>query len=298
MNNSTRQLTRVGSERWLYRTERGDYGPVTTDKIFDGIRERKIDLATQVSVLGTNKWSAAGEFPLFREHYSACKRRWEEEQLHAEAEAVGKRMELKAQTSRGAGIFLAVGVVVALGFGAWVVWRLSKAEPLGLAKVVRALVIEPLPTPVPVARGARAVPLKPEKKVARLSEPESYDTAGIAIGETDDTAHVTQMHFSDDGDGDGGAQGISAEDLSRVVENARRSLHGCATEAAARNSAFAGTEVGFSVAPGGITKVSVGTDARGNAPFIACVKAALGRVSVPSFSGNERRVSVPLRFQR
>ncbi len=296
MNNSTRQLQRVGSERWLYRTERGDYGPVTTDKMFDGIRERKLDLSTQVSVLGTNKWSAAGEFPLFREQYAACKRRWEEEQLHAEAEAVGKRMELKAQTSRGAGIFLVVGAVVALGFGAWVVWRLSKAEPLGLAKVVRALVVEPLPSPLPVARGARAVPLKAEKKVARLSEPESYDTAGVAIGETDD-APVTQMHFSDDEGGEGG-QAISSEELGRVVETARRSLHGCATDAAARNSEFAGTEVGFSVASGGITKVSVGTDARGNAPFIACVKAALARVSVPSFSGNERRVSVPLRFQR
>lgn len=297
MNNSTRQLQRVGSERWLYRTDRGDYGPITTDKMFDGIRERKIDLSTQVSVLGTNKWSAAGEFPLFRDQYAACKRRWEEEQLHAEAEAVGKRMELKAQTSRGAGILLAVGVVVALGFGAWVVWRLSKAEPLGLAKVVKALVIEPLPTPLPVARGARAVPMKEEKKVARLSEPESYDTAGIAVGETEETAH-TQMHFSDDGDAEGGGQAISSEELGRVVESARRSLHGCATDAAARNSAFAGTDVGFSVAPGGITKVSVGADARGNAPFIACVKAVLARVAVPSFSGNERRVSVPLRFQR
>ena len=142
MSHPTRQLQRVGAERWLYRTDRGDYGPVTTDLIFDGIRDRKIDLKTQVSVLGTNKWSAAGEFPLFRDHYAACQKRWEDERLHAEAEAIGKRMEMKAQTSRGAGILVAVGIVVALGFGAWVVWKLSKAEPLGLAKIVRVTVLE------------------------------------------------------------------------------------------------------------------------------------------------------------
>jgi len=294
MKDSTRQLQRVGAERWLYRTDRGDYGPVTTDRIFDGIRERKIDLKTQVSVLGTNKWAAAGEFPLFRDQYSACQKRWDEERLHEEADAIGKRMELKAQTSRGAGILLAVSIAVALAIGAWVVWKLSKAEPLGLAKIVRMMVVEPLPTPPPGPKSIPAIPRKEERKVARLSEPESYDTAGVAVGGEEDVNAVTQMHFSEDGE----VAMISAADLAQVVESARQGLFGCAREASARNAAFTGTEVGFTVAPGHLTKVSVGTDARGNAPFLACVKGALGRVSVPAFNGSERRVTVPLRFQR
>jgi len=294
VSHPTRQLQRVGAERWLYRTDRGDYGPVTTDLIFDGIRDRKIDLKTQVSVLGTNKWSAAGEFPLFRDHYAACQKRWEDERLHAEAEAIGKRMELKAQTSRGAGILVAVGIVVALGFGAWVVWKLSKAEPLGLAKIVRVTVLEPLPQPPAIAKSVPSIAGKEEHKVARLSEPESYDTAGIAVGGAEDANAVTQMHFSEDGE----VAMISAADLAQVVESARQGLYGCARDASARNAAFSGTEVGFTVAPRHITKVSVGADARGNGPFLACVKAALGRVSVPAFNGSERRVTVPLRFQR
>lgn len=294
MSSSTRQLQRVGAERWLYRTDRGDYGPVTTDRIFDGIRDRKIDLKTQVSVLGTNKWAAAGEFPLFRDHYAACQKRWEDERLHAEAEAIGKRMEMKAHTSRGAGILLAVGIVVALGFGAWVVWKLSKAEPLGLAKIVRVVALEPLPQPPAIAKSSPSIARKEERKVARLSEPESYDTAGIAVGGADDADAVTQMHFSEDGE----VEMISAADLAQVVESARQGLYGCARDASARNASFTGTEVGFTVAPGHITKVSVGADARGNGPFLACVKAALGRVSVPAFNGSERRVTVPLRFQR
>jgi len=293
MTNSTRQLQRVSAERWLYRTERGDYGPVTTDRIFDGIRERKIDLKTLVSVLGTNKWAVAGEFPLFRDQYAACQKRWEEERLHEEADAIGKRMELKANTSKGAGLFLAVGIVVALAFGAWVVWKLSKAEPLGLAKIVRVMVPGPLPQPPAISKSAPAIGKKEDKKVARLSEPESYDTAGIAVGAAEETNAVTQMHFSEDGE----VQMISADDLARVVESARQGLFGCARDASTRNATFVGTEVGFTVSPGHLTKVSVGTDARGNAPFLACVKAALGRVAVPSFNGSERRVTVPLRFQ-
>lgn len=293
MDNATRQLKRVGAERWLYRTERGDYGPVTTDRMLDGIREKAITLATQVSVLGTNKWVAAGEFPLFREHYAACQRRWDDERLHAEAEAMGKRMELKGHASRGAGLLVITGVVVGLAFGAWVVWRLSKAEPLGLAKIVKVASIAPLPAPPPLPKTYPSVPEPKEKPVRRLSEPESYDTAGIAVGEQADDGHVTQMHFSEDGE----VQAISAADLGAVVERARQGLYGCARDAAARNANFAGTEVGFTVAPGGLTKVSVGTDARGNAPFLACVKSALAKVPVPQFGGSERRVTVPLRFQ-
>lgn len=293
-DNATRQLQRVGSERWLYRTDRGDYGPVTTDRILDAIREQAIDLATPVSVLGTNKWGAAGEFPLFRDHYAACKRRWEEERLHAEAEALGKRMEMKGHASRGAGILLITGIIVAIGIGTLVVWRLSKAEPIGLAKIVRTAVVTPLPKPPTTPKTAPPPPVLKERKVARLSEPESYDTAGIAVGTEVEGDHVTQMHFSDEGE----VEMISAADLAAVVESARQGLYGCARDAAGRNADWSGTDVGFTVSPGHLTKVTVGADARGNAPFQACVKAALARVKVPTFGGSERRVTVPLRFQR
>lgn len=294
---ATKQLQRVGAERWLYRTERGDYGPVTTDQVFDGIRERKIDLSTQVSVLGTNRWSHAGEFPLFRDHFAACQRRWAEEQLHAEAEAVGRRMEMKGHATRHASRFVVVGIVVALGFAAWGAWRLFKAEPLGLSRIVRAATLPVLPTPPPLVRAGGLMPEAPEKRVPRLAEPESYDTAGIMIDDGGEvTPGVTKLSFDEHGEVEAQAS-ISAADLGGIVERARQGLYGCAREAATRDTSFAGTDVGFSVTSGRIAKITVGADARGNAPFQACVKAALGRVAVPAFGGGERRVTVPLRFQ-
>lgn len=296
MQQATKQLSRAGAERWLYRTERGDYGPVTTDKIFDAIRERKIDLSTQVSVLGSNRWSHAGEFPLFREHYAACQRRWEEERLHAEAEAVGRKIERQGHTSRRLSVLVVLGLTVVLGFMAWGAWRLFKAEPLGLTRIVKASTLPALPAPPPLTRAAPVPPDVPEKKVARLSEPESYDTAGIGIDDGGGAPVVSKLTFDESGEALQ-AESISAAELSRVVESARQGLYGCAREAAARSDSFAGTEVGFTVSSGRLVKITVGTDARGNAPFQACVKAALAKVAVPAFGGNERRVTVPLRFQ-
>lgn len=294
---TTRQMKRVSKERWLYRTERGDYGPVTTDQMFDAVRDKTIDLSTQISVLGTNRWKAAAEFPLFREHYAACEKRWKEEELHAEAEAIGKRIELQGQASRGAGILVIVGIIAGLVAGGVVVWRLLKAEPLGLAKIVRPAVITPLPHPTPPKSSRARLPVPSEHKVARLYEPESYDTAGVMVGEYESN-HVTKMKFSEDGQVEGSGQTISAADLSRVVNTAKQGLYACARTAIARDASFPGTDVGFTVSPNRLTGISVGVEARNNAPFKACVKAALVRIPVPAFSGSPRRVTVPLRFQR
>jgi hypothetical protein len=188
---------------------------------------------------------------------------------------------------------LIAGIVVALVAGGLVVWRLLKAEPLGLAKIVRPAIVERLPHPsTPPPRKAR-LPAPGENKIARLYEPESYDTAGVSVGDYE-AGHVTKMAFSEDGE----VQMISAAELNQVVESARQGLYACARAAAAKNASFPGTDVGFTVAPSRLTKVSVGVEARSNAPFKACVKAALARVPVPSFSGSPRRVTVPLRFQR
>ena len=89
---STRQLKRVDSDRWVYRTDRGDYGPMTTDGLLQAILDRKVDLGTPVSVVGTNKWAAAGDFAIFRDHYELCHKRWKREELHQEAEAIGRRI--------------------------------------------------------------------------------------------------------------------------------------------------------------------------------------------------------------
>lgn len=291
---STRQLKRVDREKWVYRTDKGDYGPVSTDGILDAIRERAIDLKTQISVVGTNKWTTLGEFALFRDHYEVCKGRWETEALHAEADKLGKRMERKGAATAHAWRLIGLGALVALGVGSWLVWKLLHAEPLGISRLAKVAVVAQLPKAEPPAKLSPPLPDPKEKKLARLNEPESYDTAGVTVGAVDEGPTVTKMAFDEEGE----VQQIAPDDLARVVEGARQALYACARDAVAKNTSFPGTEVSFTVSPGRLTRVAVGTEARGNPAFVACVKAGLARVGVPSFNGSERRVSVPLRFQR
>ncbi|HRE87874.1 MAG TPA: hypothetical protein PK095_01930, partial [Myxococcota bacterium] len=163
----------------------------------------------------------------------------------------------------------------------------------GFDRVSTAWNIPPLASPSRVVAAVEHLPAPKERKVARLYEPESYDTAGVAVG-AEDTGHVTQMHFSEDGE----VAAISQADLDRVVASARTGLYACARDAALKSAAFKGTEVGFTVTPGSITKIGVGAEARSNPAFQACVKAALSKVSVPAFSGSDRRVTVPLKIER
>lgn len=290
---ATRQLKRVDKDRWVYRTDRGDYGPVTTDGMLEAIAERKVELGTPVSLVGTNRWAPAGDFAIFRDHFEVCRRRWAKEELHREAELIGQKIESKRKLAARFWLLLAVGVLVGGSAMGWLIWRLSQAGPVGFERVSVAWKIPALVSPAKVVATVEHLPAAKERKVARLFEPESYDTAGVAVG-AEDTGHVTQMHFSEDGE----VAAISQADLDRVVSSARAGLYACAREAALKSEAFRGTEVGFTVTPGAISKIGVGAEARSNPAFQACVKAALAKVSVPTFSGIDRRVTVPLKIER
>jgi hypothetical protein len=290
---ATRQMVRVDSDRWIYRTSAGDFGPVTTDGMLEAIRSRKVSLETPISALGTQQWASLGNFAIFRDHFEKCRDQWEREENKRAAEEIGRRIELRQKTSAGAGVLIGLGSIAGLGVLAWVVWRLSLASPTGLETILRLETVSALPVVTKATTVAAAVPVPVEQKVARLGEPESYDTSGVAIG-LDGGAVTQKMHFDESGE----VQSIPQETLDRIVSSARQGLYGCAKEAALRNPAFGGTEVGFTIAPGVITKVGVGGEARGNPAFLACVKATLARVSVPSFQGNERRVTVPLKIER
>lgn len=290
---ATRQLKRIDKDRWVYRTDRGDYGPVTTDGLLEAIAERKIELGTMISAVGTNRWAPAGDFALFRDHYELCRKRWARDELHREAELIGQRIESKQKLAARFWLLLALGVVVGGSALGWVVWRLSQAGPVGFERLSFTASVPALPIPSKVKVTQEFLPAAKERKVARLYEPESYDTAGVAIG-AGDSGHVTQMHFSEDGE----VQAISQAELEKVVASARTGLYACAREAALKSATFSGTEVGFTVTPGRITKIGVGAEARSNPAFQACVKTALARVAVPQFAGSERRVTVPLRIER
>ncbi len=298
---ATRQLRRADTDRWLYRTSAGDFGPVNTDRIMDAIAKRKIDLATQVCLAGSDRWDAVAEHELFRNHFDHCRKRWEHEAKRAEIDRLGKRLERSEARSRHTWRLVAISLIAAAGIGVWLWWRFATAESIGIGTIGRMAAIARLPTagagPARAARNGPSMPAVVPHKVPRLAEPESYDTAGVKVTADAEVHTTSKLTFNDDGEIEA-APSISADQLAGVVEAARKGLFACAIQHAQREPSFSGTEVGLSVQSGRLGNLTVGTEVRNQPAFRACVKSALARVPVPTFGGADKRVVVPLRIAR
>lgn len=298
---ATRQLRRADAERWLYRTGAGDFGPVNTDRIMDAIAKRKIDLATQVCLAGSDRWNAIAEHELFRNHFDHCRQRWEQEAKRAEIDRLGKRLERSEARSRHTWRIVGISLIAAAGIGVWMWWRFATAESLGIASINRMATTVRLPTagagPARIARNTPRMPAIVPHHVPRLAEPESYDTAGVQVTDNAEVHTATKLTFNDDGEIDA-APTISADQLAGVVESARKGLYACAIQHAQRDPTFSGTEVGLTVQSGHLGNITVGTEVRNQPAFRACVKSALTHVAVPTFGGGDKRVVVPLRIAR
>ena len=282
-------------ERWLYRKDGNDYGPVSTDALLEAMVARQVDLGTPVFSMVARRWTQAGEHALFRDFYEKCELRWRAEAFDTEAEAQVRRLARARQQRRRAISVVAAGTVVTLAVGAWIVWRLGLAEPMGLDRLARLPVLGRLPVPAARATEPPALVLAEGTVVPLLAEPETYDTAGVALeGAAGAAPAVTKMSFTEDG----GVLGIAQSELDRVLDAARRNLHPCALDAAKRDAAFRGTRIGFVVAPGRLTSITVSDEVKHNASFKACVKSALARVSVPQFEGGDRHVTIPIAIGR
>jgi len=289
---STRQMSRPDPTRWLYRTEKGDVGPVSTEKLLAAMEDRKLDLGSMVSKVGSREWQAAGEIHLLRDHFATCEARWTKLALHNESERMERRLGRREATRRGAWVGILVGAIVVLGAGGVLWWRLSQAEALGMRSLSAVTTPSSLP-PVSWATVERVPhPGVTPTAVPRLPEHELLDTAGIRVGDSGEPI-VNRMVFNESGE----VEAIAAADLRRVTEEARVGLVACAQQLAAAQSGFGGTEVAFTVSPGKLTQISVGREVAKSAAFQACVKKALARVNVPKFGGNPRRVTVPLKLR-
>lgn len=290
----TRQLGKIEVERWLYRTPNGDYGPMPTDKLLEAIAEKKVDLRSQVRLLGADQWTVAGEHQLFRNYYEKCRPRWAaedaEKERHAREEGFIKKERSRKTKIQGTFVI----ALVVMGLVGWWVYKINSRQGLNVAHAARVRTAPSLPVNVTVAAAPSAFPIVKERTFAVLNEPEmpvSYDTAGVRVASADQQT-VTRLDFGEDGE----VQEIDPGTLANVVDQAKRGVYGCAQQHATQNASFSGTDVGFAVTPGRLARITVGAEVRRSPAFQACVKAALARVSVPSFGGSERYVTIPIRI--
>jgi len=285
----------VAVDRWLYRRDGNDYGPISTDDLLEAIAKKSVDLTTPVFQLRSQRWGPAAEHALLRDYYEKCQIRWRAEALDSEAESHVRRLARARQRRRRLFTLLVVGVVVAAGLAGYIIWRLGQAQPLGMNRLARIPHVEPLAVTEETRPDAPKVEIVAGTVVPKLSEPETYDTAGIAMeGEVPTKPTVRKMTFTESGE----VQGIPAAELKRVLDTVRKGLKPCAMDAWRRDKAFTGTRISFTITPGALTQITVSDEVKRNAAFKACVKSALNRVAVPVYAGGDRRVTIPLSIGR
>ncbi len=284
--------TKRDRTRWLVRRDGAEYGPYSTDQLLEEIALRRVDLGTPVCDLARREWNPAGEHAPFRDHYAQCIKRWEVEALEADVDKHERKLKAMDNVKGGAWRLMVVGLVLATALGSWIVWRILKAEPTGIADAVAVPELPALPdAPQPRMTASGIEVLAAGTKVAVLKEYENYDTAGVG-SEAGAAAAVTRFDFEG---GEGG--GLDPSTLKRILGEAKAGLVGCAQQAATRSASFKGTKVTFVVRSGRLDSFTVGREALSNAPFKACVKGVLKRVKVPRFAGSDHKVSFPLVVQ-
>lgn len=289
---STTSGRRHRRTRWLARREGVDYGPYTGDQLLAAIAAREIDLETPVAATSDMQWSPVSAYADLREHYDRCRRQWELESVEADATRHEQRLKAMRVVKGGTWRFALVAALAVLALGGYMAWRLVHARPTGLLDAVAVAMPASLPVAPPVVRGG-SPPISPEPRaVPVLSEPQSYDTAGVAT-EGGGPAPVTSFDFDADP-----ADELSEAALTRITEQARKGLAGCAGDLAGRRESFTGTRVTFLVRPGRLSDFTVGKKVRSEAAFKACIKKTLRGVAVPSFGGSQRRVTIPLAVRR
>ncbi len=273
-----------------------DYGPFSTEQVLEQIRAREVGLGSMITLLGSDEWEPVGTHELFRDHYAACAAAWEVEEAEQGADRHERQMKAMRVVGGGTWRLGLAGLAVALALGGWFAWRILNAKPTGVLSAVALAAPPTLPAPPTVGAAVPALPIPAATEFAVLKEPVyvSYDTAGVAIEGTEDGEQVVQTLNFDDDSGDE----LSDAAVERIVAAARRRLEPCALEAATRSETFTGTRMTFWLQSGRLGRLTVGAEVNANPRFKACVKAALSGISVPTFGGQQRKVTVPLRVQR
>lgn len=281
--------------RWLARREGKDYGPYNDDELKECIARREIDLRSEICAVSTGTWSTVGEHAELRDFYSGLSERWNREALEASVDAQERKMEVMDKVKSGTWKLVVLGLLVVVGLGSWVIYRIMHAEPTG---IMSAIVIDEVATlpELAVEKSDRVeIAEVAATKVKRIKERETYNTSGVGAEGTGATP-TTSLSFDPDGGG-GGGPSLSSGQISRITSNASPKLVSCAMKTRNKGPAFSKTNVSFLIKSGRLGGMTLGRAALKNKAFVSCVRRVLRGISVPKFGGSERRVTIPIRFR-
>ncbi len=277
--------------RWLVRRGARDYGPYTTQQILKAIDKREVDLGSLVTRMGSDAWQPAGVHAGFREHYAACESRWREEALDADVAREERKLRAIDRVKGGAGKGLVLGVIVVLGLGGWLVYRLVHAEPTGIMRVVVVPKLPALPAPPTAERAAPTLELAKPVKVKRRREHEHFDTAGVRVEGKERALRGTLDLDAAPG------SGLSRAAINRVKSSVRGRLMPCIRAALGRGATLRKVKVTYIVRSGRLGGITLNRRVLKNRRLTACMKRVIKKTKVPSFQGPQRRVRQAFRIQ-
>lgn len=289
-------------KQWLVRRDGVDHGPYTTDELLGLIEHRTVDMGSELADVASMTWEPMGVYAQFRDHYATCSGKWEEQELHAETDRHARKLEAMSKVKGGTWKLATVGLLVLVGVGGLLVWRLAHAEPTGITSVLRTIELYELPRPKKASTNpprvaqaaAQPVPVLEEKALRRR-----WSGTGSGTGSSGSVSGVRlegqgprpETSFSFDEDGKAAGTPLAGSAMDRIKREARQRLVRCGSKLTSSAS------VSFLVKSGRLGGFTVGKSAIKNRAFKACIKKQLRSISVPTFSGSERRVSVPLTLQ-
>jgi hypothetical protein len=278
-----RRRRRRGGTRWLVRRETGDYGPFSEADMLQAMDRREYELGTMVSQAGTDKWQPAGVHAVFREHYAECQKRWAEAALDEDVAREERKLRTMDKVKGGAGTLIVVGLLVVVGLGSWIAYRMLHAEPTGILAAVVVPTLPALPGLRPGSVKVRDLVLAKAVKVRRRREAEFHDTSGVrAEGKERKLRGVLDLNAA--------SSGLKSRDIQRIKKTVQRRLMQCVKKAVKRGSSLKKVNVSYIIQSGRLGGISLNHAALKNGRLTGCVKRAVKGTRAPVFKGPEKRV--------
>ncbi len=307
--------------RWLYQKDGRDLGPYKPPEIKDLLKRGEIGPDTRVRESAHTDWHPIREVQAFVGFLEEIQNEQEQEAKEAELDRAETRVRNIRRMPKLMMALVFLGLVGAGSWYGWQRWSNRKAiTPSGYpAMLLKALELPDIPeqgylnTIGGIEWADEKVSFRqvadqvPTKRRGRTKAGSGGDDPGPMTGSARDLSpgacRVRKVRSLDFGGGGGGGRALSASDVNAVSRKVTPKLIGCAQKEAARNSAFPGTTLCFSIMPsGGLGNLHIGRNGARSSAFKSCVRSSLRSVRVAPFdpmaSEVARTLTVPLKVGR
>ena len=310
-NRPAREFRRT---RWLYQKDGRDLGPFRPHEIRQLLESGDIAATTRVRESAQTDWHEVREVKVFVEYLKELKEQGVVKAKERELDKQLDRVRSKRRAPLAAGLVVLLLLAAAGGWYGWLRYQEGQtaADAGYTARLYRNLelpdlaVTDHLQTESEIEWADEQVKVRDAKdhktRAARKTNGVAKKRAPRMVGTSDDLASekvaVRDISFGGD-DGEAAGRDLMPGEITAVRSRAVPQLVKCATAEANRVTDFPGTTVSFQLQTSGkLGAIKAGQNGRRSTAFMACIRGALGGISIQPFGGHARTIRVPLQVGR